>query len=457
MNPSKLLELIDANKIPSVILIGGDSEFLAARTFMDARDRIQKAVPGIAIQPFAETADLTTVIDSFRTHSLFGGRRLLLVPEVNAFVTKKEVTALYEKVISDWRSAKTERKRSSSLAKFLHLLGLTGLDVESSDRLIADAFGLDGLSEAVAEILQVARSTGRKATRGETDAALLTEAVVRGGAPGSILLMKTGPIPTDSATLLAIQKDGVVVECNLSRERFGSAFSLAIEEIEVESGARFEERALTALRARLGIDRLLADKFSKEVPDLRLAASEAERLAMLAGRGGQVSVSLVEREISAVSGGARFELASLFAEKRPVEAIAKLRDLVSQSRRDDPKTASDIHYGKFLFTIADEIRQLIGILSWARLKKVDLRKGANYNRFKDALADDLSEFLKRRGLVKQKPHPFALHKRFEAARGHDESVLLELLTQIAEAEFQRKCGGYSAEVGLELAILNVRR
>jgi len=455
MNPSKLFELIDANKIPSVILIGGDSEFLAARAFLDVRDRIQKAVPSVALQPFSETADLTAVIDSFRTHSLFGGRRLLLVPEVNAFVTKKEVSALYDKAVSDWRTAKTERKRSSSLAKFLHLLGLTGLDVESSDRLIADAFGIDSMGEAVAEMLQVARTTGRKATRGETDAALLTEAVVRGGAPGSILLMKTGPIPADSTTLQAIEKGGVVVECNLSRERFPSAFALAIEEIVEESGARFDDRAVTVLRSRLGIDRILGDKFSKEVPDLRLVTSEAERLAMLAGRGGQVSVSLVEKEISAISGGARFELASLFAEKKPVEAIAKLRDLVSQGRRDDPKTAGDIHFGKFLFTIADEIRQLIGILSWARSRKIDLRKGASYNRFKDSLADDLSEFLKKRGLVKQKPHPFALHKRFEASRGHDESTLLGLLTQIAEAEFQRKCGGYSAELGLELAILNV--
>jgi len=457
MTRDQLLQLIDQGRAPGVILIGGDNEFLAGQAFSEVRDRIVAREPGIAIESFSETSDLGGILDAYRTMSLFGNRRLLIVPEVNAFVSKKELASLYEKAINDWTSAKTDRKRNSSLAKLLHLLGLAGVDVDSSDRTLSEALGVRELDPAVAAMLEVARETGKKATRGEGDASLLTEAVTRGGAPGSILLMKTEEIPFESATVKAIANAGSVVACNLSREEFGTALSRAIAELSGESGAGFDDRAVATLRGRLGIDRMLSDKFSKEIPDLRLAISEAERLATLVGRGGRVTAVIVERETALSAGGARYELTSLVAERKVTEAIAKLRDLVAQSRREDPKTPADIHVGKFLFTVADEIRQLIGILSWARIKGIDLKRGVPFNRFKETLADDLSAYLKESGLVKQKPHPFALHKRFEAARGQDEAVLLQALSDVAETEFQRKCGGYSAELGLEMAILSMRK
>ena len=151
------------------------------------------------------------------------------------------------------------------------------------------------------------------------------------------------------------------------------------------------------LRQRLGIDRMLADKFSRDVPDLRTAASEAERLATLVGSGGRVTADLVEREVEAIEGGARYELASLFTEGKMVEAVGKLRDLVAQARRDDPRAPADILYGRFLFPLADEIRQMIAIRSYARTKNIDLRAPMTYNRFKDTVADALGDYMKNLG------------------------------------------------------------
>src|SRR5207244_12127514 len=122
---------------------------------------------------------------------------------------------------------------------------------------------------------------------------------------------------------------------------------------------------------------------------LRVAGSEAERLASLVGQGGRVTADLVEREVSAVEGGARYELASLFSEGKMIEAVAKLRDLVAQARREDAKAPADILYGRYLFPIADEIRQTIGVISFARVNKTDLQKSMQYNGFKDTLADRL--------------------------------------------------------------------
>src|SRR5439155_11589541 len=119
---------------------------------------------------------------------------------------------------------------------------------------------------------------------------------------------------------------------------------------------------------------LLADKFSKEVPDLRIAVSEAERLATLAGVGGRVTAEMVEREVASVEGGARYEFGSLFTEGKIIEAIAKLRDLIAQARREDAKSPAEIHYGRFLFPLADELRQLIAIHSYARMNNLDLRQ-----------------------------------------------------------------------------------
>src|SRR5207245_11036765 len=124
---------------------------------------------------------------------------------------------------------------------------------------------------------------------------------------------------------------------------------------------------------------------------------EVERLATLAGEGGRVTADIVEREVSLVEGGARYELASLFSEGKMIEAVAKLRDLVAQARREDARASADILYGRYLFPIADEMRQTIGIISFARANKIDLRKPIPYNRFKDTMADRLGDYLKTNG------------------------------------------------------------
>ena len=46
-----------------------------------------------------------------------------------------------------------------------------------------------------------------------------------------------------------------------------------------------------------------------------------------------------------------------------------------------------------------------------------------YNRFKDTLAERLGDHLKSSGIVRQRPHPFPLHKKWEAARSQPEEQL----------------------------------
>jgi DNA polymerase III delta subunit len=452
---SAVLSQIAEKKPPKVILVGGSSDFLAQRAFHDLRDAIVAANPNIALESFEPGTDLGAIVDSYRTMSLFAASRLLVVPEVNAFVSAKELVSLFQKAATDWKSAKTDRKRSSAAAKLLHVLGLAGVDLDMTDRQIADALGMP-LDALLADMLAFCRATGKKAGRGEGDAALLTEAIARGGAAGTILLMRAGELPDESSTVDLIDRSGAVVICDLTRESFNSALQSAIEEIAEEAGVRFDAKTINTLRQRLGIERMLADKFSRDVPDLRLAVSEAERLATLAGAGGRVTADMVEREVSAVEGGARYELASLFSEGKMVEAIGKLRDLVAQARRDDSKASLDILYGRYLFPIADELRQTIGIISFARANKIDLTKPIQYNRFKDTIADRLGEYLKANGIVRQKPHPFPLHKKWEAARNQTEAELFSALAEIADLEIKRKSGGVPVDLGLELFFLQRR-
>jgi len=446
---STVLESIERGLIPPVILVGGDQEFLTQRAFTVLRDAIIRVAPDASIELFSETADLATVMDSYRTMSLFGNKRLMVLPEVNAFVTRKEIAGLLDKALGDWTSAKTDRKRSSSVAKLLHILGLAGLDLEDRDDTIVEVLSPKKGKGTLLEMIGFARSAGMKPSRGEGDAALLAEAVMGGGAVGTTLLMRAGELPRDSATVEVIARAGAVISCDLTREEFDSVLQHEIAERMAEIGVTFERKALVALRRRLGIDRILSDKFSSDVPDLRLAVGEAERLAMFVGSGGVVDERVVEEQISEVSGGARFELGSLFAERKPLQALAKLRDLVAQSRREDPTRPSEFHFGKFLFPLADEVRQLLAIRSFAALQGIDIRKPIHYNRFRDSIAEPMGEYLKRNGLVRQKPHPFALHRRFEGARMFSEGELLEALRQLAELDFLRKSGGASAESALE--------
>jgi DNA polymerase III delta subunit len=447
-----ILAQIAEKKIPPVILVGGSSDFLAEDAFRDLRNAIVAAKPGLSVEGYEAGSELAPILDSYRTMSLFGSGRLIVISEVNAFVSAKELSSLYDKALSDWRSAKTDKKRSSSAAKLLHVLGLVGADFEMTDKQIATALGV-GLDSTLADMLAFCRTTGKKASRGEDDAALLAEAITRGGAPNTYLLMRSGEVPRESATVELIDRNGAVVVMDLSRETFAGALERAITDVAEEARVRFDGKALLVLRQRLGIERLLADKFSKEVPDLRIAVSEAERLSTLAGAGGRVTAEMVEREVATVEGGARYEFGSLFTEGKIVEAIAKLRDLVAQARRDDPKAPLDIQYGKFLFPLADELRQMIGIVSFARTQRIDLKAPMNYNRFKDTLADRLGESLKANGLVRQKPHPFPLHKKWEAARNQSEASLFRALADLADLEIKRKSGGIPADIGIETFLL----
>lgn len=453
--PKKLqtvLSDIGQGKTPRVLLVGGSSDFLSEQAFHELRDAIVAKNPSISVEMYEPGAELVSILDSYRTGSLFGGARLLVVPEVNAFVSAKELASLYDKAVADWKGAKTDRKRSSSSAKLLHVLGLAGVDLDMTDRQIADALGVS-LEGVLSDILTYCRNSGKKAGRGEDDAALLMEAIARGGAPGAILMMRTGEVPRDSATTELIDKHGAVIVADLTRDGFNAALDQAIAAVASDANVRFDANAVARLRQRLGIERVLADKFSKEIPSLRIAVNEAERLATLVGTGGRVTADLVDREIAAVEGGARYELGSLFTEGKILEAVAKLRDLVAQARREDPKASAEIHYGRYLFAIPDELRQMIGIHSWARAHNVNLRASMNYNRFKDTIADKLGDYLKQHGLVRQRPHPFPLHKKFEAARVYSEADLFRALAEVADLEIKRKSGGLPVDVGLETFLL----
>jgi len=447
-----VLTSITQGATPRVMLIGGSSDFLAEQAFHEIRDAISAKHPAISIESYEPGTELAAILDSYRTGSLFGGSRLLVVQEVNAFVSAKEIASLYDKAVADWKSAKTDRKRASSAAKLLHVFGLAGVDLEMTDRQIADAVGVT-LDQTLADMLAFCRATGKKAGRGEDDAALLMEAIVRGGAPGAILLMRTGEVPKDSATIDLIDKHGAVVVADLTREGFTAALDQAIANVAAEANVKFDANAVARLRQRLGIERMLADKFSRDIPEIRGAVGEAERLATLVGSGGRVTADLVEREIAEVGGGARYELGSLFTEGKIIEAVAKLRELVAQARREDPKATVEIHYGRYLFAFAEELRQMIGIHSWARAQNVNLKSSMQYNRFKDSIADKLGDYLKMHGLARQRPHPFPLHKKWEAARMHTEADLFRALSDVADLEIKRKSGGMPVDIAMETFLL----
>ena len=399
-----VLAQIAEGKIPPVILVGGSSDFLAEDAFRDLRDAIVAAKPGIAIEAYEAGSELAAILDSYRTLSLFASARLIVVPEVNAFVSAKELSSLYDKAVADWKSAKTDKKRSSSAAKLLHVLGLVGADFDMTDKQIADRPRRLARSRRSPTCSPSAARPGRKRRAAKTMRRCSSRPITRGGAP-------------DTYPAHAQRRDSARIRHRRShrpqRRRRRHATSRA-RRSPARSSARSPTSPKTrksastaarshALRQRLGIERLLADKFSKEVPDLRIAVSEAERLATLAGAGGRVTAEMVEREVATVEGGARYEFGSLFTEGKIVEAIAKLRDLVAQARREDPKAPIEIQYGKFLFPLADEVRQMIGIVSFARTHRIDLNAPMNYNRFKDTLADRLGDSLKSNGLVRQQP------------------------------------------------------
>ncbi|HUO83936.1 MAG TPA: hypothetical protein VM534_02380, partial [Thermoanaerobaculia bacterium] len=415
-----LLTSIDAGRVPPVILVGGDNDYLVEIAWQQVRDRILEQNSTLQVEAFSETADLGAVIDSFKTHSLFGGR-LLLVPELNAFVTAKELSSLLEKAINDWTTAKTDRKRDSSVAKLLHVLALVGTDLDAGDVDLAEALGLGRLPAAVSEMLTRARDGGKRISRGEGDAALLCAALAEGGAPGTVLLMRSGELPKDSATLRAIERAGTVVACDLTRNQFDQALAQALKEISSDYQVEIQPAAVRRLRELLGIERMMSEKRSSDVPDLRLVVTETRRLAASAGTGGVLRPADVEQQITAIGGGYRYEFGSLVSEGKLPEAVEKLRDLVAQSKREEPSAPLDTLYGRFIFALAEEVRLILAVHSLARRQGLDVRRLPHYTRFRDTLAEPLNQELRRYGLARQKLHPFVLYKKMEAAARYPEA------------------------------------
>ena len=55
--------------------------------------------------------------------------------------------------------------------------------------------------------------------------------------------------------------------------------------------------------------------------------------------------------------------------------------------------------------------------------------------------------------MRQRPHPFPLHKKFEAARTYSEADLFRALAVVADLEIKRKSGGLPVDVGIETFLL----
>ena len=126
----------------------------------------------------------------------------------------------------------------------------------------------------------------------------------------------------------------------------------------------------------------------------------------------------------------------------------------ARRRRRGPVGPIEIQYGKFLFPLADELRQLIAVHSFARAGNLNLRQSMQYNRFKDTIAEKLGDYMKNAGIVRQRPHPFPLHKKWSAAGAQREEDLWRSLALVADLEVKRKSGGLPVDVGMETFLLS---
>ncbi|MDX1584791.1 MAG: hypothetical protein R3338_14425, partial [Thermoanaerobaculia bacterium] len=306
-----------------------------------------------------------------------------------------------------------------------------------------------------AEILEAARLEGLSESRGEDDAGILADMIQDGGAPGAVLLVKTGELPEEAPVLDKLERDGGLLRCDLTRESFPEAFGQAVAEVSEDYEVHFEQGSIRLLEEKLGIRRVLEDKYSSEIPDLSLAVSEAIRLAAHAGKGGVVTREAVEFEIRSRAGGRRYEFASLFSEGKTLEALEKLRDLVAQGKREDPRLTSDLLYGRYLFSLAEEIRTLIAVHSFCRSSGLRPGRRMGFNQFKGELAGRMGTFFQERRITRKKLHPFVLYKKYEAAGRYSEKMLLRSLQRISEIEIERKSGGVPPSVSMEALLLSI--
>ena len=422
---SQLLEQAAAGKGPSVVLFEGD-EYLARHS---ARELAEALVPekdrGLNLIVMDAAAGAREVASHLMTVAMFPAPKAIVVEGADAFAEEVDADRELSRARELWQG-KRQRDGARRLLKLVRSAGWGPADV---------AFGLKtGASAAkwrkeigaaptdddkpwMQELSAWAQAQGVSAP--PEDLEVLLKAVERGLPPKTFLILVAESLPAKHALVrLAVEKGAHVKR---RAERRGRT----IDTLDISS---LVEQELGPLKKRLAKD-AEAELKNRLGDDLRLIATELQKLADYAGDKPQITRADVEAIVAPVREEEFFAVGEAVGDGNLGKALQLFHD---ELRR---KTNVSSVALPFLGTIASSVRKaLADSARYAGLPPREL----GYNEYQAKVFPSLEEELS--GKKQKVPHPFGAWLSYKRSRRRPRAFWRRALVRCAEADFELKNG-----------------
>jgi DNA polymerase-3 subunit delta len=445
----RALAEIGRGKPAPVYLLHGD-EYLAregVKALVEAL--VPEADRPMNVGVLGEEAAQAGLAAELRTVPLFGGRKVVVVHDIRAFVAKQARGNLAKKSYEEWQAG-DDLPRAIRL--FLQAVAALGEDAGFVERAARAQLGTaelerllpaDDAPEAERWLLEVAARAAADGVKVPAAAgAKVYEDLLDAGIPaGACLILTAEAVDERRALFKKIREAGVVIDCGV-RGKGGwdtqmrpEAARARIAEAMAQAGKTLEEAAARRILEQTGFS-------------VRALDSELEKLCLYAGTRATITPADVDAVLVNSREANTIGLANALSDKDAARAVRAFRSLLAQ--REPPL--------RILFAVAAEVRSLIlgrAVLD-ARLQgrlDASLTYGAFQSRVLPRLQEPGAEEAAAAALAGM--HPFRAFNLLKAAGRFSLPGLLRALDAVHEADLMLKGSGQPEDVILERLLLAV--
>ncbi|HZX97430.1 MAG TPA: hypothetical protein VFE90_23140 [Myxococcales bacterium] len=422
---AEVLEQAAAGKGPQVVLIEGD-EYLARHSARELADAI---VPekdrGLNLVLLDAGAGAREIASHLMTVAMFASPKAVLVEGAEGFAEEVDAARELGRARDLWQG-KRQRDAARRLLKLVRPAGWAAAELAFGTRTGASAAkwrkeigaAPEDADKAWLQELS-AFALAQNIAAPPEDLEVLIKAVERGLPPRTHLILVAEALPPKHALVRLAQEKGVHLKRRAER-RGRTIDTLDISQLVAEE--------LSPLKKKLARDAELELK-NRLGDDLRLIASELQKLALYAGERAQITREDVETVVASVREEEFFALAEAVGEGDLGKALHLFGD---ELRRKANASAVAL---PFLGGVASAVRKALADSS--RYAAAGARE-LGYNEYQAKLFPALEEELSAKG--QKIPHPFGAWLGYKRARRRPRAFWRRALVRCAEVDFELKNG-----------------
>lgn len=418
---AEIADLLAPGKCPPIVLIEGD-EYLARTS---ARELAESLVPAaeraLNLIVLDAAAGAREIASHLVTVAMFAAPKAVIVEGAEAFAEEVDAERELARVRELWQS-KRPRDAARRLLKLVRpwpaedvAFGLRSAATAARWRKEVGAAPEEGDKGWLQELSELARAQNIAAP--PEDLEVLLKALERGLPPRTHLILVAESLPPKHALVrLAAEKGAQVRRRAERRGRTIDTLDISslVDEVLKPLGKKILRDAEAELKDRLG-------------DDLRLIATELQKLALYAGERAQITRDDVLAVVAAVREEEFFALAEAVGEGDLGKALQLFGDELR--RKANPSSVAL----PFLGGVASAVRRALA--DSARYVESGPRE-LGYNEYQARLFPKLEEEL----AGKKVPHPFVAWLGYKRARRKPRAFWRQALVRCAEADFDLKNG-----------------